>query len=139
MKRGNVKNGSLLAIGLFLIYAVVMTLFLGSACPIFLIFGVPCPGCGLTRACFTIFSGDFLGAIKMHLLFLTLPIIAILILIAIFKPDLSKKKGFSITCIVLGVLFIAYYVYRMTSFPSDTPIIYNENSLLNLILGLFKK
>ena len=36
------------------------------ACPIKLLFGMACPGCGLARAVLLCAQGDFLGAARMH-------------------------------------------------------------------------
>ena len=35
-------------------------------CPVAELFGVPCPGCGLTRAALALAAGDLEGAVGMH-------------------------------------------------------------------------
>ena len=35
-------------------------------CPIAELFGVPCPGCGLTRALLALARGDVAGAVRLH-------------------------------------------------------------------------
>jgi hypothetical protein len=48
-----------------------------SMCPMRLVFHVPCPSCGLTRAARLAFGGEFAGATRMHpLWFLVLPYVA---------------------------------------------------------------
>jgi hypothetical protein len=43
-------------------------------CPTAAIFGIPCPGCGLTRATLALFRGDFSTALHFHpLVFLATP------------------------------------------------------------------
>lgn len=43
-------------------------------CPTAAIFGIPCPGCGLTRATLALFHGDLGGALRYHpLVFLATP------------------------------------------------------------------
>ncbi len=49
-----------------------------STCPLRLLFHVPCPSCGLTRAARLALGGDFAGASRMHpLWFLVLPYVGI--------------------------------------------------------------
>src|SRR5262249_15461535 len=38
----------------------------GWTCPFFHTFGIPCPGCGLTRATLFLFRGDWKQALIMH-------------------------------------------------------------------------
>src|SRR2546426_12749058 len=35
-------------------------------CPIFRLTGIPCPGCGLSRAVLLLLRGDFRGALRFH-------------------------------------------------------------------------
>ncbi len=37
-------------------------------CPFFLIFKIPCPGCGLTRSIIQIFKLDFIGSLQYNIL-----------------------------------------------------------------------
>ena len=47
---------------------LLLTLFglPGWPCPIFHTLGIPCPGCGLTRATLYLFHGDFKQSLMMH-------------------------------------------------------------------------
>jgi len=46
--------------------AAVATGVGGWPCPIKLAFGIPCPGCGLTRATISLLRGDFAKAFGLH-------------------------------------------------------------------------
>ena len=136
-KKAFVRCTLLLAV--FVIYAVLATHFLGHACPINLVFGVPCPGCGLTRAVLLLFRGDFFGAFSMHPLVFALPVIAGLLIAAIFSERFSRSKVFTALCFFFVALFIGVYVYRMIAFfPSKEPTAFNENSLLFFLKRLFE-
>lgn len=56
---------------LFLV-AVVASGALPFACPVQVALGVPCPGCGMTRATHLLFHGDVGAALRMHPLVLML-------------------------------------------------------------------
>ena len=93
-----------IAILVFAIYFVIGRKFLYSLCPMVIMTGFPCPGCGLTRAMFMVLRGDFAGAWKMH--------------------------PFIYGVIFLCVGLILYYVYRMVRyFPGDAPISYYYGSV----------
>ena len=51
-----------IAILVFAIYFIIGRKFLYSLCPMVIMTGFPCPGCGLTRAMFMVLRGDFAGA-----------------------------------------------------------------------------
>lgn len=35
-------------------------------CPFLAVTGLPCPGCGMSRACLALLAGDFEGAMRLH-------------------------------------------------------------------------
>jgi len=96
-------------------------------CPFFRLTGLPCPGCGLTRACMLLLRGDVQGSIRFHA-FAPIFLILISILIAgtllprsvaeplIYKAEtLERQTG--LTIIILGGL-ILYWLARVIFFPT---------------------
>lgn len=63
-------------------------------CPMHGIFGLPCPGCGLGRAFTALSQGDFLAALKFHVL--AIPF-ALLLVVAFFTAlyELIARKRLS--------------------------------------------
>ncbi len=48
-------------------------------CPMKRVTGIPCPGCGMTRAVRLLLHGDFAGATRMHpLVWVVIPLLAVL-------------------------------------------------------------
>ena len=99
-----------IAILVFAIYFVIGRKFLYSLCPMVIMTGFPCPGCGLTRAMFMVLRGDFAGAWKMH------PFIyGVIILVGWFgvrrneesweMGDSSVRRTDSILCVPNGKVF----------------------------------
>ena len=75
-------------------------------CPIRLLFGVECPGCGLTAAVLAAAKFDFKSAFSYHPLFL-MPIITIVYLSFRKKCRLPKTAE-----IVIGVSFLSAFIIR---------------------------
>lgn len=118
-----------IAILVFFIYFLVGRKVLYSLCPMVVMTGFPCPGCGLTRAFFLVLRGDFAGAWKMH------PFIYGVIFLVIWfgvRRYIQKKevKSLGKWLIVLCVGMVIYYVYRMVRyFPGDAPMSYYYGSM----------
>ena len=110
-------------------YLVWVHLVIGAAllllavvwqCPVRLLFGVPCPGCGTTRACIALLSMDVRAAFGYQPVF---PLILILFLYGIHRNIIRRKwmekgrrwKGSLETALVLaaGGVVLAVYVARL--------------------------
>ena len=99
----------------------------GWHCPFFRLTGVPCPGCGLTRACLLLARGDLQASIRFHAfapIFVLL--VAILIICAMLpgrvtEPFINKaetlERQTGITILILGGL-ILYWLARLLLFPT---------------------
>ncbi len=94
---------------LFLLCGGVLVLcaFLGCPCPIREAIGVPCPGCGMSRAWLAALRFDFAEAFYYHPLFWVVPVVAIFLLYDC-QPFSSKRMNTAILCTILGLLFICY-------------------------------
>ncbi|MBR4723316.1 MAG: DUF2752 domain-containing protein [Clostridia bacterium] len=93
------------------------------SCPIYHIFGVPCPACGITRAYILLFSGRIYEAFLMHPLFLLPPIF-------LFRKMRRRWVLFSVIAVFLAVYIIRFALL----FPTVAPFNYNSDCLLGGIL-----
>ncbi len=94
------------------------------------IFGIPCPGCGMSRAWISFFKTDFASAFRFHPLFWVVPVIAVVI---IFKKNsvIKKINQSYLFWIVTALAFISVYIIRMYFlFPNTPPLQYNNKSIL---------
>ena len=98
-----------IAILVFAIYFVIGRKFLYSLCPMVIMTGFPCPGCGLTRAMFMVLVGWF--GVRRYI-------------------QRKETKSLGKWVILLCVGLILYYVYRMVRyFPGDAPMSYYYGSV----------
>ncbi len=120
-----VKNAAVLAGLLLLCGAAGMIL----GCPIKRIFAVPCPGCGMTRACLSLLKLDFAAALHWHPLCFLVPPLGLLY---IFKDTRVCRKilNSKILPVLLFAAIMLTYILRMIYyFPSTPPMNIEENSL----------
>lgn len=128
---GDIKSARW-AIMLVIAYFVFLKKFLHSLCPMVLITGFPCPGCGLTRAGFRVLRLDFAGAWETHPF-----IFAVIVLAVVFAAERyvrqSRRMKVSKWCaIVVIVGMVVFYVWRMVNmFPDVPPMTYYHRNLLS--------
>jgi hypothetical protein len=101
-------------------------------CPFFKLTGIPCPGCGLTRACLLLLRGDVQASIKFHafapvfLLLISILIIGTLLPRSLTEPLIHKaetlERQTGLTIIILGGL-ILYWLARLVFFPAFARLI----------------
>lgn len=115
----------------FLVLMTVVDVF----CPLRAVTGVPCPGCGLTRAWLAALRLDFPAAFQAHPLFLLAPALVLLALVKggrIFPSRWANR----IFWLGMAALFLGCYLWRMlTLFPDTPPMDYYHGSLLGRLLS----
>lgn len=104
-------------------------------CPFLHVIGLPCPGCGLSRACIALLQGDWSGALEMHAFAPIFVLALILVLGAAILPRPQQTWLISrlewvehrtgITAILLVGLMV-YWLARLLLFPE---------AFINLIKG----
>ena len=95
-----------------------------TLCPTKILWGIPCPGCGITRAVKLCFEGDLLAAVRMNpniiLVWIVLPIAPLILItqlktrkdyIARINACLDKKVYLVIILIAEGSIWI-YNIVR---------------------------
>ena len=103
--------------------AYASALLFGWNCPIKYLTGVPCPGCGLSRALAALLRLDFRTALRFHPMVFVLPPV---VLYALFgkKPLLGSKNLERVLLWSVIVLDIAIWLIRLAL---HDPLIFRSN------------
>ena len=92
----------------FLAVYILMMLF-NTTCIIKFIFGIPCPGCGLTRAWISVFRLDFSSAFEFHPLFWAVPIVFYYIIYDL-EPTKSKILNYGVPILLVCGFFVVWLI-----------------------------
>ena len=97
---------------LFLGIAFILTLGgTGAGCLFYRLFGIICPGCGMTRALFSCLRLDFAAAWRYHPMVFSLPYLALAFL-KDGKVFASKALNICILCLIAAG-FLIQYLYKL--------------------------
>jgi hypothetical protein len=121
---------------ILLLYIILTSIILHDSCCVVLITGFPCPGCGLTRAVLALLRLDFKTAWNMN------PGVYLFVVICLYygiRYYIFGKKGSYdyVVFIAFNIILSVIYVVRMfLYFPNVEPMLYRDNNLLSIFLGI---
>ena len=124
---------------ILLLYTVIVNLLFHAFCPSVILCGLPCPGCGLTRAAVCVMTGRWQQAWRLN------PVIFPVVLTAVYfawnRYLLGHRaKGLKWCMIVIAVLLIITYLVRMyLYFPGREPYVYTADNMLAQIYHLYRR
>ncbi len=104
-------------------------------CPLVLMTGLPCPGCGMTRAALLFLSGHWRQAFVMHPFFYVLLVLAAAFAVSRYILGHTARPAWTAAVLLLLVAAaIFFYLYRMIRFfPDRAPMVYFPDNLLRLL------
>ncbi|MBR5800503.1 MAG: DUF2752 domain-containing protein [Lachnospiraceae bacterium] len=131
----------------FLGYYALVHLMKVTFCPLLHLTGIPCAGCGLTRAFLYMLSGQFGRAFSMN------PMSYLIVLFVLYCGYFryfrgTKIKGFTQAFVLLITVMLVFYAVRMyLYFPDRIPYVYEPENVLsgripgyeNFIHGMINK
>ncbi len=123
------KNALSAAAAVILLYACMAAL--GITCPIKLVTGVSCAGCGMTRAWLALLFGSIDLAYHYHPLFFMPPIALVLFFL---RKKMSKTFFYSFLFIIAAI-FVIVYVYRMFYDSNGIVVFEPENGLIYKLIS----
>lgn len=119
--------------GCYIAMAVLMPVY----CPSVYLFGMPCPGCGMTRAMLLTCRGELLSAYHMNPMIFPIIGFAGYCFICRYVMGIPVKGKYAVT-ILLGIMIIIVFCIRMyLYFPDRIPYIYVKDNLLSQIIPVY--
>ncbi|WP_455619668.1 DUF2752 domain-containing protein [Eisenbergiella sp.] len=121
----------------FLVYYIVVKRVFHAFCPLLILTGLPCPGCGTTRALLYIFQGQFGRAWRLN------PCAFLWVLFGIYlfsrRYVQGKEAKWAMKFLAAtAALMILVYVYRMVAeFPGHPPMTFRRDNILNRIFPFY--
>lgn len=118
------------------VYAALSNLLFHAVCPLIVFCGIPCPGCGISRATAYLLTGRWLQSWQMN------PMIFPIMLAALYfgwnRYLLGRKaKGIKAVIIALVVALVIFYIVRMyLYFPNRVPYVYTADNMLTRFMSL---
>lgn len=106
------KRNMLVLTAILLVYVVFY--LIGVGCPIRFLTGVPCPGCGMTRAGLALLHGRVREALHFHPAIFLVPFLPVWVL---FHNRWSRRLQ-KILALSIVTILILFYIYRLTH-PDD--------------------
>ncbi len=122
------------AIIFIIAYFVLGKNYLYSLCPMVMITGFPCPGCGLTRAGMLLLKFDFAGAFRLQPCIYPVAVYILLFGWNRYIRGRRMGRGLKFSLIVLMAFVILFYIWRMAyCFPGEPPMSYYERNLFGYV------
>ena len=109
-------------------------LFIG--CPLHVLTGISCPGCGMTRALRALLRLDFSGALQYHPLIIVLPLLAVWALLGLLKRRLPKKTENIPTALTPALFLIVSAIRLINGDPVVKPDF--SSSVLHKIISCWR-
>lgn len=115
---------------IFAVYYLIVHAVFHVFCPVVMITGFPCAGCGMTRAVFYMFTGQFVRSWQFNPM--AFPVVLFAGYCGICRYFLGKRiKGFKAGLMILCIGMITAYIYRMyTVFPDRPPFTYTSGNIM---------
>ncbi len=96
-----------------LVLSVLLFWKRGIGCPIRYLTGVPCPGCGMTRAWLSALHGDLAAAFAYHPLFWAVPLAVALALARVAARQKSIQRALNIALAAIAAATIVLWIIRL--------------------------
>ncbi|PHS36141.1 MAG: hypothetical protein COA82_02370 [Alkaliphilus sp.] len=125
-------SNSIAFVTVFCGYYVLLHFFdSGTLCFSKNVTGIPCPGCGLTRAFESLIKGDVKSAFYYHPLFAFIPITAVLaVLLRFSKSEKIKKNVNYVLCFIIFLFVMLFLIRLVLYFPDIEPLNFYQEGIL---------
>ncbi|MDE7020579.1 MAG: DUF2752 domain-containing protein [Lachnospiraceae bacterium] len=118
---------------------IMMNVVFHAFCPMVVLTGLPCPGCGMTRSLFYLLTGRIGRSVWMHPM--GIPAAGIMLYYLWNRYIGGKRaKGMKfLIAISIFLLVILYFVRMYCFFPDREPYVYMKDNILAQILPFYEQ
>jgi hypothetical protein len=122
-----------------LAYVVFAHYVLGTSCLIASTTGLPCPGCGGSRAFIALFHGEFAESFAFQpMLIPAAVLLAVNFVIWLTHERTPRYSEVMLICLVAAM--IAVFAVRMfLMYPNEPPMVFNHRAVIPRIIEFFKQ
>lgn len=123
----------------FIVYYVTVHIVFHAFCPSVILTGLPCAGCGMTRAVFFLVTGQFRRSWQLHPM--AFPVLLFILYCIVMRYVLGKRiRGLKACAAVLCLCLLAVYGFRMCMlFPGRPPYVYTAGNFLEKRLPFYRE
>ena len=111
-------------------YTVFANFFLGSVCLLKSTTGLPCPGCGGTRAFLALVKGDLVSSLKYNPLLIPAALIFVLYAVAWLTNQRTPRYAEQMVKWLGAALIVIYAIRMVLLFPREQPMVINYRAVL---------
>lgn len=125
--------------GLF-VYSIVVRIAFHAFCPMVIMTGFPCPGCGLSRAVWFLLRGEFARSFALHPLAGAWLALALYFVINRYATGGKISRRFTVCAGLVAAATAVLYLYRMAFlFPGRPPVSYTGRSILERLVPGYRQ
>lgn len=122
------------------VYYISARLVFRAFCPMVILTGLPCPGCGLSRAVWFLITAQPIRAFRLHPLGAFWLLLILYFLINRYIRGRKITRGFVAFLMILALATLILYCYRMlTVFPDRPPLSYTGRNMLERIIPGYRQ
>lgn len=118
---------------LYVVLLVIVVIAFFYKCPYDYFFGISCPGCGMTRACWALLKLDLEQAMYYHPLCILMPVLALGYILDRFHFVTIETKYKKVIAVMVCILFLGIYMIRMFQ-ENDVVRFHPEDSFIKNII-----
>ena len=127
------------AVAAVLLYAVAVNLIFHAFCPLVILSGFPCPGCGVSRATLCFMTGRWQSAWQMNPVIFPIVLFAAYFCLCRYLLGRKVKGAKTGIAVILVLLFVVYCLRMYFYFPDRIPYVYEEENVLARIFPFYEQ
>lgn len=116
------------------VYTVLVNLIFHAFCPMVIVTGFPCPGCGMTRALFYLVTGRISESFQMHPVGMWVACLLLYFCWNRYIIGRNAKRMKMLIGLTIVMLLVCYVGRMFLYFPDKAPYVYTKQ---NVLAGIF--